>query len=87
VNVALVQLVNNSYVICDLELLEEEPCYYMKNAYEIKEDPLLGFNGVQLVKYPKYTEDEGCLMHTEKIITMVDPSPKIVESYMKVIGE
>jgi hypothetical protein len=85
VNVALVQLVNNSYVICDLELLEEEPCYYLKNAYEVNESDLN--NEVYFTKYPKYTEDEGCLMHTEKIITMIDPSPRIVEKYMKVIGE
>ena len=82
-NVALVQLVNSSYVICDLELLEEEPCYYMKNAYEVTEDS----HDVKFTKYPKFTEDEGCLMHTEKIITMVDPSPRIVEEYMKVIGD
>lgn len=81
-NIALVQLVNNSYVICDLELLEEEPCYYLKNAYEIKES---ASDEVEFVRYPKFTDDEGCLMHTEKIITMIDPSPRIVESYMKVI--
>lgn len=83
-NVALVQLINNDYVVCDLELLEEEPCYYMKNAYVIKhnESGKLNFQ-----KYPEFTDDEGCLMHTDKIITMVDPKPSVVEEYMKVIGE
>lgn len=83
-NVALVQLINSDYVVCDLELLEEEPCYYMKNAYVIKNNE---FGELRFKKYPEFTDDEGCLMHTDKIITMVDPKPSVVEEYMKVIGE
>ena len=32
-NLALVKLITNETVICDLENLPEEPCYYLKNAY------------------------------------------------------
>lgn len=83
-NIAILHLVSNDYVICDLEMLEEEPCYFLKNAQRITENNKgeLEFN-----KYPSYTEDEGCLLHTDKIITMADPEPRIVESYMKVIGD
>ena len=85
-NVAVLQLINDRYIICDLEMLEEEPCYYLKNSYEVIDN---GYpkNDVKFVKYPKFTEDEGCLMHTDKIITMIDPEPRIIELYMKVIGE
>lgn len=83
-NVALIQLINSNYVVCDLELLEEEPCYYMKNAYTIKYNE---FGELKFKKYPEFTDDEGCLMHTDKIITMVDPKPSLVEEYMKVISD
>lgn len=35
-NIKLVQLVNNDYIVCDLEELDEEPSLYMKNPYKVE---------------------------------------------------
>lgn len=95
-NIAVLQLVTKDYIICDLELLDEEPCYYLKRAHVIKrcEENTSSlsikyneYSYITLESYPLFTNDEGCLMHTEKIVTMVEPDPRVAELYLKVIGE
>ncbi len=34
-NVKLIQLINNDYIICEYEELDEEPSLYMKNPYKV----------------------------------------------------
>ncbi len=36
-NIKLVQLINNDYIICELEELDEEPSLYMKHPYRVAE--------------------------------------------------
>jgi hypothetical protein len=110
-NLVILELVNDKYIICDLERLDDEPSYYLKNPYIIlenyayleknkelevtdhyvlltkKEESIgVSYEYITLEKYPKFTNDEGCLMYTDKIITMVEPELKVTELYVKVIG-
>jgi hypothetical protein len=110
-NLVILELVNDKYIICDLERLDDEPSYYLKNPYVILENydyydtdkeldviiPYVllskkeertgvAYEYITLEKYPKFTIDEGCLMYTDKIITMVEPELKVAELYVKVIG-
>jgi hypothetical protein len=34
-NIKLIQLINNDYIICEYEELDEEPSLYMKNPYRV----------------------------------------------------
>lgn len=36
-NIKLIQLINNDYIICEYEELDEEPSLYMKNPYRVTE--------------------------------------------------
>jgi hypothetical protein len=36
-NIKLIQLINNDYIICEYEEMDEEPSLYMKNPYKVSE--------------------------------------------------
>lgn len=70
------------YLVAQLEQLDEEPSCYLKNIYQIDEDD----GGVVLTKWPKYTSQNDCLFFLEDFVTMVEPSPAILDKYKEVIS-
>lgn len=120
-NIKLIQLINNDYIICEYEELDEEPSLYMKNPYRViditywdyKEDDshecpqnaiLVGTSEeknikdgietittqtdyVQLEKYPKYTNDVDILLNSDKIMTIIEPMPEILNLYTQLISK
>jgi len=120
-NVQLLLLISNDYIICDLEELDEEPSVYMKNPYKVdpltywdyneedkhfppenavflkateeknikdgKETVTIQTDYAQLDKYPHFTNDDDVLMRSDRIITVVEPSPEILNLYTKLISK
>lgn len=120
-NIKLIQLINNDYIICEYEELDEEPSLYMKNPYRVvdltywdykegdsHEPPentiLLGVSTeknikdgietictqtdyVQLEQYPKYTNDVDILLNSDKIMTIIEPKPEILNLYTQLISK
>ncbi len=120
-NVKLLLLVSNDYVVCDLEELDEEPSVYMKHPYKVdpltywdyndedkhfppdnavflrtteeknikdeKETITVQTDYAQLTKYPEFTNDDDVLMRSDRIITVVDPSPEVLNLYTKLISK
>jgi hypothetical protein len=120
-NIKIVQMITQDYIICDLEELDEEPSVYMKNPYKI--DPLTYWdykeedkhfppdNAVflkstvesnikdgnetvttqtdyaQLEQYPPFTNDRDVLFNSDRIMTVFDPTPEIVNLYTQLISK
>jgi hypothetical protein len=70
------------YLIAQLEQLDEEPSCYLKNIYQITEDD----DGVVLTKWPKYTSQNESLFFQEDFITVVEPSPSVLDKYKETIS-
>lgn len=120
-NVQLLLLISNDYIICDLEELDEEPSVYMKNPYKVdpltywdyndedkhfppenavflkatkeknikdgKETVTIQTDYAQLDKYPHFTNDDDVLMRSDRIITVMEPTPEILDLYTKLISK
>jgi calcineurin-like phosphoesterase family protein len=69
------------YLIAQLEQLDEEPSCYLKNIYQITED-----DEVVLTKWPKYTAQNDSLFFLEDFVTMVEPSPAVLDKYKEIIS-
>lgn len=70
------------YLIAQLEQLDEEPSCYLKNIYQITDDD----NEVVLTKWPKYTSQNDSLFFLEDFVTMVEPSPAVLDKYKDTIS-
>jgi hypothetical protein len=120
-NIKLIQLTTNDYIICEYEELDEEPSLYMKNPYKVetltywdydeddkhfppynavflskteeknikngKETITVQNDYAQLEKYPLFTNDVDILLNSDKIMTIIEPKPEILNLYTKLISE
>jgi hypothetical protein len=120
-NIKLIQLTNNDYIICEYEELDEEPSLYMKNPYKVepltywdyndedkhfppdnavflkttteknlkdgKEITVVQTDYAQLDKYPSFTNDVDILLNSDKIMTIIEPKPEILQLYLKLVSE
>ena len=81
-NLHVIELINNSYIIADVEDLEEEPSCYLKNCREIIDDG----NEITLRKWPKYTDETDTLIYSNRIVTISEPSSDLETLYKKIIN-
>lgn len=72
------------YLIAQLEELDEEPSCYLKNIYQIT-DGIAG-DDVVLTKWPRYTSQTDGLFFLADFVTMVEPSPKVLDKYKDLIS-
>jgi hypothetical protein len=120
-NIKLIQLINNDYIICEYEELDEEPSLYMKNPYRVvdltywdyneddkhfppdnavflrvteeknikdgKEITSIQSDYAQLLKYPLFTNDVDILLNSNKIMTIIEPQPEILNLYTQLISK
>ena len=120
-NIKLIQLINNDYIICEYEELDEEPSLYMKNPFRVldlsywdyseqdkhfppdnavflrtteeknikdgKEMITIQTDYAQLVRYPLFTEDVDILLNSDRIMTIVEPCPEILNLYTQLISK
>lgn len=81
-NLNVIELINNSFVVADVEDLDEEPSCYLKNCREIIDD---GEN-ITLRKWPRYTDETDTLIYSNRIVTISEPSEEIASLYKKTIN-
>lgn len=120
-NIKVVQMITEDYIICDLEELDEEPSVYMKNPYKIidltywehnpddshepqqpsvflskseessthdgKTTVTTQYDYALLQQYPQFTNDKDILFNSDRIMTVFDPTPEILNLYTQVISK
>jgi hypothetical protein len=99
-NIKLIQLINNDYIICEYEELDEEPSLYMKNPYRVLDLTYWDYNEQDkhfppdnavflriTVRYPLFTDDVDILLNSDKIMTIVEPASEILTLYTQLISK
>jgi hypothetical protein len=61
------------YLICKVTELDEEPSLLIETCYEIVDGELMPF--------PKYSAQRDIFLTSETILTILDPSPEVLEKY------
>ena len=64
------------------EQLEWEPKCYLHQPYEVS-----GKTKVTLTPWPSYTDEKDILLHSDSLLTVVEPTEKIRDQYLKKIGK
>lgn len=65
---------SGDYLIGTFDELDEEPRIYLKESFRICDG--------KLERFPKYMEDNSCLLKTDLVITIGEPSPDILKAYI-----
>ena len=80
-NLAVALLKSGEYIIAQFEEMEYEPRVHMLRPYTIS-----GTAKLSLSQFPKHTEDEHILIHSDSMLTMVEPTDDLAEAYAKKLG-
>lgn len=64
------------------EQLEYEPRCHLIQPYEVS-----GKTKVTLTSWPPYTDEKDILLHSDSLLTVVDPTEKLRDQYLKKIGK
>lgn len=72
-DVAVFYLRSGIYLIGNYQELDIEPKIFLSNCYEIIDG--------EMQKFPKYTNDNSCLLNTDLVITIGDPSDQILKKF------
>ena len=62
------------YLIGTLTQLDEEPSVFIENCYQVTGDD-------QIEVFPPYTTQRDLFLTSESIFTILDPTPKLLETY------
>lgn len=71
--VAVFLLKTGEYLIGTYQELDIEPKIYLSKCYEI-------ING-EFQKFPQYMDDNSCLLNTDLMVTIGEPSSEILKKY------
>lgn len=74
-SVAVFALKTGIYLIGTYQELDVEPKIYLSKCYQIIDG--------EFEKFPKYMDDNSCLLSTELMVTIGEPSPEILKQYSK----
>lgn len=77
----LLLLNSGEYLISQTEQLEYEPRCHLKQPYQVT-----GMSPFELERWPRYTDEEDILLHTEVIKTLCEPTESLVEQYLQKVG-
>ena len=80
-NLAVALLKSGEYIIAQFSEMEYEPRVHMFRPYIISGSAKLSFS-----QFPKYTEEEHILVHSDSVLTMVEPTEALAEAYAKKLG-
>lgn len=80
--VTLLLLNSGEYLISQAEQLDYEPRCHLQQPYQVD-----GYAPFRLTTWPKYTNEEDILLHTEAIKTLCEPTPELLEKYLETIGK
>ena len=64
----------NKYLIGKITELDEEPSLLIENVYQVRDEK-------DIVKYPQFTDQRDLFLTSECVLTILDPSPKLLETY------
>ena len=81
-NLALILLKTGQILISDHERLDYEPQLHLISPYEVT-----GKTKVVLTPWPYHANDQHILLRSEDLLTVCEPSDKIVKSYLKKVGK
>ena len=62
------------YLIGTLTQLDEEPAVFIENCYQVT-----GEGDIEI--FPPYTNQRDLFLTSESIFTILDPTPKLLETY------
>lgn len=80
-NISLVILKNGITLVAQSDELEYEPKCHLTKPFAVSGD-----KNVVLTPWPKYTDDEHILLRSEDLLTVCDPTDKVLQAYMKKCG-
>ena len=80
-NLHVIELINGTIIVADVEELDEEPSCFLKNCREIVEG-----DDLRLIKWPRYTDETDTLIYSNRIVTISSPSEEIAALYKKTIN-
>ena len=73
-NLNVIELVTGVIVVADVEELDEEPSILIENCYEVVSEQ-------DLKPFPAFTEQRDMFLTSDVIMSILDPSPNLVELY------
>lgn len=80
-NIALVILKNGITLVSQSDELDHEPRVHLVNPMTIS-----GNTNVVLKPWPGYTDDVDILLRSDDLLTVCEPTERVLEAYMKKCG-
>ena len=81
-NLLLVLLKSGTTLISLSEELEYEPKCHLIEPYEVT-----GKTKITLTPWPHHTEEKNILLHSDSLLTVVEPTLTLANQYLKTIGK
>ena len=81
-NLLLVLLKSGTTLISLSEELEYEPKCHLIEPYEVT-----GKTKITLTPWPHHTEEKNILLHSDSLLTVVEPTLTLANQYLKKIGK
>lgn len=81
-NLSLLILKSGEYIITQSEELVEEPRCHLIQPYSVS-----GNTKLTLTPWPKYTNDKHILLRGDDLLTVCEPTDKMIQSYLNMIGK
>jgi hypothetical protein len=78
-------LKNNTVLVTKIDEVPSElgePDCKLIDPYELES----GLPDAELVKWPKFTDVNELMIHSDSILTIVDPSDKLLKRYLELIS-
>lgn len=82
--IKVLALLNNTVLVSKIEEVPSElgePDCKLTNPFVIKKHPIEGLQSTLEPWFSDYTKQESFMIHSDKILTIIEPSAKLVEQY------
>ena len=80
--IALLVLKTGQVLVSQTDELQYEPKVHCICPYLVG-----GKTKVTMTPWPEYTEDDHILLHSDDLLTVCEPSPAVLEVYLKKLGK
>lgn len=80
-SIALFLLKQGTTLVAQSEQLEAEPKVHLMSPYAVS-----GKTKITLTEWPDYSEDDHILLHSDSLLTVCEPSPKVKQAYLDKLG-
>lgn len=80
-SIALFLLKQGTTLVAQSEQLEAEPKVHLLSPYAVS-----GKTKITLTEWPDYSEDDHILLHSDSLLTVCEPSPKVKQAYLDKLG-